>query len=59
MAQNENEVLPDISLTRVFKWALVLLIAMGLGRRVWDMFGDKLTANLHKALSGVQPPTAP
>lgn len=50
MPNPTDEVLPDISLTRVFKWALVLLVAMGLGKRVWEMFGDKVTANLHKAL---------
>ena len=46
------DAIPDISLTRVFKWAVVLLIAMALGRRVWDMFGDRLTAQMQKALGG-------
>lgn len=51
MAQtNCDEVLPDISLTRVFKWAIVLVIAMALGRRVWEMFGPKITAQLDKTL---------
>jgi hypothetical protein len=47
----KDEILPDISLTRVFKWAVVLLIAMGLGRKVWAMFGTKIEKQLHKALS--------
>lgn len=47
---DNKELLPDISLARVIKWGIVLLIAMGLGKKVWAMFGDKLTAKLHTAL---------
>lgn len=45
-----SETIPDVSITRVFKWALVLLVAMALGKKVWGLFGDKLTAQLHKAI---------
>lgn len=47
---NSNDILPDISITRVLKWAFVLLIAMGLGKKVWALFGEKITAQMHKAL---------
>lgn len=47
---NDNDIIPDISLSRVFKWAVVLIVVMFLGKRVWDMFGDKVTQQLHKAL---------
>lgn len=46
----DNEVIPDISLTRVFKWAIVILIALALGERIWKIFGPKLTEQMHKAL---------
>lgn len=46
----KDEILPDISLSRVFKWAIVLLIALGLGKKVWATFGPKIEAQLHKAL---------
>ena len=46
----KDEILPDISLTRVFKWALVLIVAMSLGKKVWAMFGEKIEKNLHSAL---------
>ena len=44
------QTIPDVSLTRVLKWAVVLLVAMGLGKRVWALFGDKITAQVHKAI---------
>lgn len=50
---NEKELLPDISLTRVLKWAVVLLVAMALGSKVWEKFGAKVTAQLHKAIEAV------
>lgn len=46
----DDGLLPDISLARVFKWAIVLLIAMGLGQKVWSTFGAKIEKQLHKAL---------
>ena len=49
----KDEILPDISLTRVFKWAIVLVVGMALGKRVWSMFGEKITNNLNKALEHV------
>lgn len=49
VATNDS-LIPDISLARVLKWAVVLLIAMALGRKVWDQFGDKITKQMHKAL---------
>lgn len=48
-----NEVLPDISLTRVLKWAVVLLIALALGKKVWNQFGEKITNQVNKALDNV------
>jgi len=45
-----SETIPDVSLTRVLKWAIVLVVAMGLGKKVWSMFGDKITAQVHKAI---------
>jgi hypothetical protein len=50
---NTNELVPDISVTRVIKWAIVLLIAMALGRKVWNQFGEKITNGMNKALDGV------
>jgi hypothetical protein len=54
LSQEEKKVseqmIPDVSLSRVFKWAIVLVIAMALGRRVWDMFGDKITKGFDTAL---------
>lgn len=46
----DNEAIPDVSLTRVLKWAVVLVVAMGLGKKFWEMFGQKITSNLHRSL---------
>lgn len=46
----DKEILPDISLTRALKWAIVLMIALSLGQRVWKQLGPKIEAQLHKAL---------
>ena len=46
----KDELLPDISITRAIKWAIVLLIALSLGQKVWDKLGPKISAQLHKAL---------
>lgn len=54
IVSNSNDILPDISLTRVFKWAIVLLVAMALGHKIWNQFGDKITKQMHKALEGSQ-----
>jgi hypothetical protein len=51
---NDKDVLPDISLTRVLKWAIVLIVAMGLGKRVWDMFGNKISSQLQNALGSTE-----
>lgn len=50
---NEKEILPDISITRVLKWGVVLLIAMFLGKRVWENFGGKITERIEHALKEV------
>lgn len=49
-ASTEKDVIPDISVTRVLKWAVVLLIAMALGKKVWGLFGDKISKQLSQAL---------
>ena len=49
-----NDVIPDVSLSRVFKWAVVLVIAMALGERVWKMFGPKISAQINKAIGTVE-----
>jgi len=48
----DKDVLPDISLTRALKWAVVALIALALGERVWRQFGGTLVANLEKTITG-------
>lgn len=50
---NEKELLPDISIVRVLKWAVVLFIAMGLGKRVWDTFGHKIAAKIESQLKDI------
>lgn len=46
----EKEVLPDINLVRVLKWGVVLLVALALGKKVWNTFGSKITEKLHKEM---------
>jgi hypothetical protein len=53
-----KDTVPDVSLTRVFKWAVVLIVAMFLGKKVWELFGDKVTKQLSKALGDVDAPAA-
>jgi len=48
--ESEKEIIPDISLARVGKWAVVLIVLMALGNRFWTMFGPKVQQQLHKAL---------
>jgi len=48
----DKDVLPDISLTRALKWAVVALIALALGERVWRQFGGQLVKNLEKTITG-------
>lgn len=59
VANNTDEAIPDVSLTRVLKWAIVLMIAMALGERFWKQFGPRIADNLHKVLGGPLPPPAP
>lgn len=47
---NEKEILPDISLTRVLKWGVVLIIAMALGKKVWATVGKQVTERLEGAV---------
>lgn len=46
----DKEILPDISIVRVLKWGVVLLIAMFLGKRVWETFGHKIAERVEGAL---------
>jgi hypothetical protein len=50
----EKEILPDVSLTRVFKWALIVLVAVALGEKIWSKLGPQLTDNFCKVLGHAQ-----
>jgi hypothetical protein len=61
---SDSNMLPDISLSRVFKWALVVLIGLALGERVWAKIGPQLLDGLHKAIGAISgdkvlPPVPP
>jgi hypothetical protein len=51
--EGERELLPDVSLTRVFKWALIVLVAIALGEKIWSKLGPGLTDNFCKVIGSV------
>ena len=53
-----KELLPDVSLTRVFKWALIVLVAVALGEKIWSKLGPSLTDNFCKVLGHAQEKTS-
>lgn len=37
---------PDVSITKILKWGVVMIISAILGKKVWDILGDPLAKNL-------------